>query len=255
MSASEPQPTYETAVARIEEIIRRLDSGDAGLRETLDARQGGPGARRVLRRRARGGQPRPRGAPPGRPRRPPRRRRSPGMSDLREARRPAARGGRLHARGAAGGGLERLRAPDHGRAPDRRRTRGCRRGRRLPGRGSRRPPAGRPGPRPGPVRAFHAGRVLRAGRLARPVSGGARVGGVASVPPAGPSTAPRSTSRCAQAGQPLHAALGREARPAHVRRLAAPRRAGHARSARAPPRYATRRCASSSTRRARGPRS
>jgi exodeoxyribonuclease VII small subunit len=28
-------PTYETAVARIEEIIRRLDSGDAGLRETL----------------------------------------------------------------------------------------------------------------------------------------------------------------------------------------------------------------------------
>jgi exodeoxyribonuclease VII small subunit len=28
--------TYETAVARIEEIIRRLDSGQAGLRETLD---------------------------------------------------------------------------------------------------------------------------------------------------------------------------------------------------------------------------
>ncbi len=27
--------TYETAVARIEEIIRRLDSGEAGLRETL----------------------------------------------------------------------------------------------------------------------------------------------------------------------------------------------------------------------------
>jgi exodeoxyribonuclease VII small subunit len=30
------QPTYETAVARVETIIRRLDSGDAGLRETLD---------------------------------------------------------------------------------------------------------------------------------------------------------------------------------------------------------------------------
>jgi exodeoxyribonuclease VII small subunit len=30
------QLTYETAVARIEEIIRRLDSGEAGLRETLD---------------------------------------------------------------------------------------------------------------------------------------------------------------------------------------------------------------------------
>jgi exodeoxyribonuclease VII small subunit len=28
--------TYETAVARVEEIIRRLDSGDAGLRETLE---------------------------------------------------------------------------------------------------------------------------------------------------------------------------------------------------------------------------
>jgi exodeoxyribonuclease VII small subunit len=28
--------TYESAVARIEAIIRRLDSGDAGLRETLD---------------------------------------------------------------------------------------------------------------------------------------------------------------------------------------------------------------------------
>jgi exodeoxyribonuclease VII small subunit len=35
MSTSEPTPTYETAVARIEEIIRRLDSGEAGLRETL----------------------------------------------------------------------------------------------------------------------------------------------------------------------------------------------------------------------------
>jgi len=28
--------TYEAAVTRIEEIIRRLDSGDAGLRETLE---------------------------------------------------------------------------------------------------------------------------------------------------------------------------------------------------------------------------
>ncbi len=41
MNAPEPVPagattaTYETAVARIEEIIRRLDSGQAGLRETL----------------------------------------------------------------------------------------------------------------------------------------------------------------------------------------------------------------------------
>jgi exodeoxyribonuclease VII small subunit len=31
-----PQRTYEAAVARVEEIIRRLDSGEAGLRETLE---------------------------------------------------------------------------------------------------------------------------------------------------------------------------------------------------------------------------
>jgi exodeoxyribonuclease VII small subunit len=42
MSAVDPpQPppserTYESAVARVEVIIRRLDSGQAGLRETLD---------------------------------------------------------------------------------------------------------------------------------------------------------------------------------------------------------------------------
>jgi exodeoxyribonuclease VII small subunit len=30
------EQSYETAVARVEEIIRRLDSGDAGLRETLE---------------------------------------------------------------------------------------------------------------------------------------------------------------------------------------------------------------------------
>ena len=40
MTEPEPGPelvrTYESAVARVEEIIRRLDSGDAGLRETLD---------------------------------------------------------------------------------------------------------------------------------------------------------------------------------------------------------------------------
>ena len=33
--------TYESAVARVEEIIKRLDSGDAGLRETLDLVQEG----------------------------------------------------------------------------------------------------------------------------------------------------------------------------------------------------------------------
>jgi exodeoxyribonuclease VII small subunit len=33
---STPERTYESATARLEEIIRRLDSGEAGLRETLD---------------------------------------------------------------------------------------------------------------------------------------------------------------------------------------------------------------------------
>jgi exodeoxyribonuclease VII small subunit len=39
MSSEQPAPeptSYETASARIEEIVRRLDSGEAGLRETLD---------------------------------------------------------------------------------------------------------------------------------------------------------------------------------------------------------------------------
>ncbi len=30
------EPTYETALGRVEQIIRRLDGGEAGLRETLD---------------------------------------------------------------------------------------------------------------------------------------------------------------------------------------------------------------------------
>jgi exodeoxyribonuclease VII small subunit len=33
--------TYETACSRIEEVIRRLDSGEAGLRETLELCQEG----------------------------------------------------------------------------------------------------------------------------------------------------------------------------------------------------------------------
>jgi exodeoxyribonuclease VII small subunit len=32
---AQPQPTYEQASARVEEIIRRLDSGEASLNETL----------------------------------------------------------------------------------------------------------------------------------------------------------------------------------------------------------------------------
>jgi exodeoxyribonuclease VII small subunit len=36
MTTTSDGPSYEAAVARIEEIVRRLDSGDAGLRETLE---------------------------------------------------------------------------------------------------------------------------------------------------------------------------------------------------------------------------
>lgn len=36
-------PTYESATARLEEIVRRLDSGEAGLRETLDLCREGRG--------------------------------------------------------------------------------------------------------------------------------------------------------------------------------------------------------------------
>jgi exodeoxyribonuclease VII small subunit len=35
--------TYEAATARLQEIIRRLDSGEAGLRETLDLVREGRG--------------------------------------------------------------------------------------------------------------------------------------------------------------------------------------------------------------------
>ena len=40
--ASTPQ-TYETATARLEAIVKRLDSGEAGLRETLELVREGRG--------------------------------------------------------------------------------------------------------------------------------------------------------------------------------------------------------------------
>jgi exodeoxyribonuclease VII small subunit len=43
MTTTSDTPTYEAAVARIEEIIRRLDSGDADLRETLELVREGRG--------------------------------------------------------------------------------------------------------------------------------------------------------------------------------------------------------------------
>jgi exodeoxyribonuclease VII small subunit len=40
---STPTQSYEAATGRLEEIIKRLDSGEAGLRETLDLCQEGRG--------------------------------------------------------------------------------------------------------------------------------------------------------------------------------------------------------------------
>ena len=40
---TDAERTYETATARLEEIIRRLDTGEAGLRETLDLVKEGRG--------------------------------------------------------------------------------------------------------------------------------------------------------------------------------------------------------------------
>ena len=42
-TATTDTSTYETAVARVEEIVRRLDSGEAGLRETLELVREGRG--------------------------------------------------------------------------------------------------------------------------------------------------------------------------------------------------------------------
>jgi exodeoxyribonuclease VII small subunit len=41
--AEETRQTYETAAARVEEIIRRLDSGEASLNETLELVSEGKG--------------------------------------------------------------------------------------------------------------------------------------------------------------------------------------------------------------------
>jgi exodeoxyribonuclease VII small subunit len=43
VAMSDESLTYETAAARIEAIIKRLDSGEAGLRETLDLVKEGRG--------------------------------------------------------------------------------------------------------------------------------------------------------------------------------------------------------------------
>jgi exodeoxyribonuclease VII small subunit len=45
-------PTYEAATGRLEAIIKRLDSGEAGLRETLDLVREGRGSSATCRARS-----------------------------------------------------------------------------------------------------------------------------------------------------------------------------------------------------------
>ena len=208
MTRPSPSATYEAAVARIEEIIRRLDSGEAGLRETLDlVKEGrdlveycageldavGKGLEELrleeLVARLEGA--RGRGAT---------------GEHVRPARRPAARRRRLRARGAAGRGLERLRAADA-------RSSTCTAaGSRASARtSSTTPRTTSRSRRPAPVhaarcRTVRAGRLLRAHRLARPVPGGAEARGLAALPPldvpqrrARPGAARRPGSRCTSA--------------------------------------------------------
>jgi exodeoxyribonuclease VII small subunit len=195
------EPTYETATARIEEIIRRLDSGEAGLRETLDlCKEGrtlveycageldavGRGSRSCASTSSSPGwaaDPRPRSAP--------------------RSRSPATRRGRRRAAGRVRA-LERRRAPRArrpdraGRRPDRR---GARRPRALRARGRAVPPPGRRG-RPAVRRSSRRARTSTAATSSR--SGRGAPTGPPAGAEAGPAlrachealrTLPRSTRR------------------------------------------------------------
>ena len=107
--ATETQ-TYEAATARLETIIRRLDSGEAGLRETLELVREGRGLVELCAGeleavgRARGAAPRGAGRPAGE--------RLTAMSDLRRSR-SSRSDRRLRARGPPARRLERLHARDN----------------------------------------------------------------------------------------------------------------------------------------------
>ena len=184
---------------------------------------------------------------------PPRHARRCRAEHLRQARRPAARGRGLRARGAGVRGLAGVHArldddPDQGR-----RRGGHRRGRHLrharPHRdaGRRAGPAARGQP--------HDRVVLRARRRARPVlAGRARARRLAALPPLGVRER-GARPRAAPAGHPADRGARPRGAAGHVRRVAAAGRAADDRARSRTGSRATRRCASSSTRRARGPTS
>ena len=117
--------SYEAAAARVEEIIRRLDSGEASLGETLELVKRGQGADRVLRGRAGGRRRRPGGAAPGRARGAPGTRggRERQLSTWERLAGLPVRDRGLRAGGPRAEGLERLRTQVHGDPPARRRRR------------------------------------------------------------------------------------------------------------------------------------
>ena len=243
--------TTRSAVARIEEIIRRLDSGDAGLRETLDlVKEGRELVSTALpsstpsaagwrscgsRSSSRGWRPVPFAS----------------SDHVRPVRRPAAARSTGTARGAQAEVSSRLRAAItvvHLRAPA---TRGSART------SSTKPRTTSRCSRPGRFRrspAVHARRVLRVDRLARPVPRGAQARRLTAVPPLDVPQR-RARPRLAPGREVAARGAGARAPAGHVRRLAAPWRAADARPDRRTGWRTTRRCASSSTRRARGRRS
>ena len=222
--------TYETASGRLESIIERLDSGEAGLRETLELCREGRGLVEFCAGELDAV--------------------SQGLDALRldelVARLESARGSardqhlgapgrsaaadrRLRARAASHERLERLRAPQHRHPPPRRRHGGRRRGRHVRGRGARGRLEGRA---VAAARGQLDDRLLRRARrrarpLPRPAAGARR------VPPL-PALGLRVRGARPRA-QPGRAAPPRGAGPRaaadDVRGVAAPRRAGLARAA------------------------
>ena len=203
--------TYETASGRLESIIERLDSGEAGLRETLELVPRGPRARRVLRRRARRREPGPRCAAPRRARRSPR-----GLGSARDQHlgapgRSAAADRRLRARAAAHERLERLRAPQHRHPPPRRRH-GRASARTSPTRppSTRRPEAGPSSRSRAPGRSASFGEHVAG---ARPLPGRALERDVYRRYRRWGYESRGARPRAAPGRAALHEALGREPRP------------------------------------------
>ena len=244
-----PELTYEAASARVEEIIRRLDSGEAGLARRSSSCSEGKTLIEFCAGELERGRARPRrscawtSSSRGS--------RSGGGADehLGAVADLPARVDGYELRALRGQRVERVRAPEHGDPAARRRRGGPRRGRHLRRRGPR-GPAGR-GPDAAARRRLHDG-ARSASTSARSTSSRpAPARRLAPLPPLGVRVG-RARPRAAPGRTP--AARGARARAAAgpLRRLAAPRRAADARAAARAARRSTRRCASSSTRRAPG---